>query len=150
MHRIAAVAVVVLLTVACFAQDADQVWSQEQAYWNYVQSNNLDAYRALWHADFVGWPYVSPEPLRKAHITDWMTVHTSKGESFKLDNLERLLVEVNGNYATATYRVRGTWVDKSGKSDAASIRVIHTWLRGSDGKWLIISGMSAPTNAEGK
>src|SRR5580692_11895296 len=31
MHRIAVFAVVVLLSTACFAQEADKVWSQEQA-----------------------------------------------------------------------------------------------------------------------
>jgi ketosteroid isomerase-like protein len=152
MHRIAAVAVVVLLSASLFAQtsaDADQVWSQEQAYWKYVQANNLEGYRSLWHADFLGWPSVSPEPLRKAHITDWITTQTSKGETYKLDNLERLVVQVNGNYATTTYRVRGAWLDRTGKGDATTVRIIHTWLHGQDGKWQIISGMSAPTNAEG-
>ncbi len=152
MHRIAAVAVLVLVSASCFAQpssNADQVWSHEQAYWKYVQATDLDAYRSLWHPDFLGWPSSSPEPLRKGHITDWITVHTSKGETYKLDNLERLVVEVNGNYATTTYRVRGAWVDKSGKGDATTVRIIHTWLHEPDGKWQIISGMSAPTNAEG-
>lgn len=149
MRRIAAIVVVVLLGTACFAQEADKVWSQEQAYWKFVQANDLDGYRSLWHADFVGWPFSSPEPLRKEHITDWITAHTSKGEIYKLDNMERLLVEVNGNYATTTYRVRGAWVDKSGKGNASTVRIIHTWLRNSDGKWHIISGMSAPVDPEG-
>jgi len=147
MHRI--VAVVVLLSATAFAQVADQLWSQEQAYWQYVQTNNLAAYRSLWHTDFLGWPYVSAEPVRKAQITDWMTAHTSKGETFKLNDLERLIIQVTGNTATTTYRVRATWVDKAGKGDPVTIRVIHTWLSGRDGKWRIISGMSAPTNAEG-
>ena len=149
MHRIAAVAVVVLFSAAAFAQDADQVWSQEQAYWKYVQANDLEAYRSLWHPDFLGWPSSSPEPLRKAHITDWITMRTHTGERYRLDNLERLVVEVNGNYATTTYRVRGAWVDQDGKGPASTVRIIHTWLRGSNGKWQIISGMSAPANAEG-
>lgn len=147
MHRI--VAVVVLLTASCFAQVADQLWSQEQAYWQYVQTNNLEAYRSLWHADFLGWPYVSPEPVRNSQITDWITAHTSKGETFKLDGLERLVIQTIGNDATVTYRVRARWLDKGGKGDPVTIRVIHTWLRGPDGKWQIISGMSAPTNADG-
>lgn len=149
MHRIAVVAVVVLLSAACSAQDADKLWSLEQAYWQYVQANDLDAYRSLWHPNFLGWPYVSPEPARKAQITDWMTAHTSKGETFKLNELERLVTQVTGDTATTTYRVRATWVDKNGKGQPVTIRVIHTWLREPGGKWQIISGMSAPTNAEG-
>jgi ketosteroid isomerase-like protein len=152
MHRIAAVAVVVLLSASLFAQTsagADQVWSQEQAYWKYVQANDLEAYRSLWHPDFLGWPSVSPEPVRKSQITDWVTTHTSKGESYKLDNLERLVIQMNGNYATTTYRVRGAWVGKNGMGDPSTVRIIHTWLHEPDGKWQIISGMSAPTNSDG-
>lgn len=150
MHRISAVAVVVLLSAAACAQVAAQIWSQEQVYWKYVQANDLEAYRSLWHADFLGWLYVSPEPVRKDHITDWMTVHTSKGETFKLKELERLAIQVTDKYATTTYRVRGAWIASDGERMPVSIRVIHTWLRGTDGKWQIISGMSAPVNAEGK
>jgi len=147
MHRI--VAVVILLSAAALAQEADQVWSQEQAYWKYVQANNLEAYRSLWHADFLGWPSVSPEPVRKTQITDWITMHTSKGERFELKDLERLVIQAAGNYATTTYRVRGAWVDKNGAAQPFTIRIIHTWLRDPGGKWQIISGMSAPTNAQG-
>jgi ketosteroid isomerase-like protein len=152
MHRGVAVVVLLLLSTGCFAQAspaADQVWSQEQAYWNYVQAKNLDAYRSLWHPDFLGWPSVSPEPVRKPQITDWITSHTSKDETLKLNDLERLVIQVTGDYATTTYRVRGTWVSKDGKGQSFNVRVIHTWLRGADGKWEIISGMSAPTNADG-
>ena len=148
MHRI--VAVVVLLSASCFAQVADQLWSQEQAYWKYVQTNNLEAYRSLWHPDFLGWPSVSPEPLRKSQITDWITAHTGKGETFQLDGLERLVIQTVGNNATVTYRVRAAWLDKNGVGQPMTIRIIHTWLRDTSGKWQIISGMSAPTNPEGK
>lgn len=153
MHRAAAlVLVAVLLSSASFAQrsaDEDNVWSQEQAYWKYVQANDLEHYRGLWSADFLGWPSVSPEPLRKAQITDWITAHTSKGETFKTESLERLLIQVNGNLATTTYRIHGAWVPKSGAPDSVTVRIIHTWQRQPDGTWQIISGMSAPTNAKG-
>lgn len=152
MRRIAILAVVLLSCSNVFAQalsEADQIWAQEQAYWKYVQDNNLEAYRNLWQADFLGWPSVSPEPVRKSHITDWITVHTSKGETYKLNNLERLVIQVNGNYATSTYRERGAWVGKERVEPPFTVRIIHTWLRQPDGKWRIISGMSAPTNAEG-
>jgi hypothetical protein len=56
-----------------------QVWSLEKAYWEYVKANDLEKYRALWHEDFVGWPLVSSAPVRKDHITDWITANTSKG-----------------------------------------------------------------------
>jgi len=153
MSRIASCALlVVLLASALLAQrssDANEVWSLEQAYWKYVQTNDLDSYRTLWHADFLGWPFSSPEPARKAQITDWISAHTSKGETLKSYELERLTTQVSSGYATTTYRARFLWADKAGTEKPGSIRIIHTWLRNADGKWQIISGMSAPTNAEG-
>ena len=71
------------LASAAFAQDLPkdeaQVWQLEKAYWEYVKANDLDKYRALWHDNFVGWPFVSSAPVRKDHITDWITTNTSKG-----------------------------------------------------------------------
>jgi len=126
----------------------DGVWSREVTYWKAVQSNNLDTYRSLWRDDFLGWPYSSHNPARKAHITDWITMHTAKGERLKSYALERLTVQISGDMATTTYRARITWVDLSGKEQAESDRILHTWHRDSDGTWRIFSGMSAPTDGK--
>jgi ketosteroid isomerase-like protein len=143
----------VLFSGALFATDRsadeEKVWSLEQAYWQYVQDNDLKHYRGLWHEQFLGWPSVSPEPVRKDHITDWITAHTTKGESLKSYTLERLPVQVIDNIATTTYRVRLVWVDKNGREQAGTIRIVHTWLRNARGAWKIAAGMSAPTDAEG-
>ena len=143
----------VLLTVTLAARtpdvDADKLWSLEKAYWQYVQANDLEHYRSLWHPDFLGWPSVSPEPLRHDHITDWIAAHTRKGETLKSYVLERLTIQVTGDIATTSYRVRSTWADKAGVGQPSTVRIIHTWTRKPGGAWQIISGMSAPTNAEG-
>jgi len=145
--------VVALLAAPLFgappsSADSDKVWAFEKAYWEYVKANDLAKYRTLWNSDFLGWPSVSAEPLGKEHITDWITSHTSKGEKLKSYDLEQLTSKVTGNYATTAYRIRITWVDKTGAGQPSSVRIIHTWLR-NGGNWQIISGMSAPTNAEG-
>ena len=114
-----------------------------------MKANDLERYRSLWHEDFLGWPSVSPQPLRKGHITDWITFRTSKGETLKSYDLEQLTAQVTGDVATVTYRVRYTFADKTGAGQPSQVRIIHTWLRSAGGKWQIISGMSAPTNAEG-
>ena len=131
------------------SSDADKLWSLEKAYWEYVQANDLQRYRSLWHADFLGWPSVSSEPLRKDRITDWITAHTSKSETLKSYDLERLTLQVTGDIATTTYRIRMTWTDKAGAGHSTAVRVIHTWAREPGHAWQIVSGMSAPTNAEG-
>ena len=57
--------IVVLVAPTLFAAppsgEAEKVWSQEKAYWEYVKANDLQKYRTLWHTDFLGWPSVSPE-----------------------------------------------------------------------------------------
>ena len=34
--------------------DEQAIWNLERAYWRYVENNDLTAYRALWHQDFLG------------------------------------------------------------------------------------------------
>jgi len=144
--------VLILLTSVLSAApspDGENVWKLEEAYWAYVKANDLQQYLGLWHSDFLGWPSVNPEPLRKDHITDWIANHTSKGETLKSYDLERLTTQVTGNVVTVTYRVRLTWGGPNGPGQPATLRIIHTWLRSAAGGWQIISGMSCPANAEG-
>src|SRR5262249_54201690 len=98
------------LTAAAFAQDLAkddaQIWSLEKAYWEYVKANNLEQYRALWHEDFVGWPFVSSVPVRKDHITDWITNNTAKGLKLKSYAIEQLAVQLTGNVGINHYRIK--------------------------------------------
>jgi ketosteroid isomerase-like protein len=144
----------VVLATASFGQNAAndeaQVWSLEKAYWEYVKSNDLEKYRALWHEDFLGWPYVSSAPLRKDHITDWITTNTSKGVKLESYSIEQLAIQVTGDIAINYYRIKLNWATSKGvevRNDA--FRITHTWIR-THGTWQILGGMSAPVNAEGK
>jgi ketosteroid isomerase-like protein len=153
MNRIACPAVgAVLLAAPLFASqpcaDEKEAWSLEDSYWRYVQANDLDRYRTLWHADFLGWPLSSPEPVRKERITDWIAAHTSTGETLKSYDLQRLAAQASGDHVTVTYRVHMTWVTKDGVDQPSNLRVIHTWLRVASHKWQIISGMAAAPNAQ--
>lgn len=148
-----ALAVMMLIPALCAAQrsaEEERVWALEQKYWQCVQANDLEHYRALWNEKFLGWPLNSPAPMRKTHITDWITNRTSKGDSVKSFKLERLEVQVSDNLATTTYRARSTWVDKKGVESTWAMRILHTWQRNADGTWQIVSGMSAPVDAEGR
>ena len=143
-----------VLATAGFAQDSAkqeaQVWNLEKAYWEYVKTNDLEKYRALWHEDFLGWPFVSSAPLRKDHITDWITSNTSKGVRLQSYSIERLAIHVTGDVAIDHYRIKATWANNEGaevRTDA--FRITHTWIRTHD-NWQIIGGMSAPVNPEGR
>src|ERR1700746_2242126 len=138
-----AIVFIALASVLCAAQrstDEKEVWSLEDAYWQYVKANDFEHYRTLWHADFLGWPYSDPEPAGKEQITGWITAHTSKGETLKSYEVERLKARVTGNNVTTTYRAHLVWVDKNGTDRPGSIRIIHPWLRSAGGNWQIISG----------
>jgi hypothetical protein len=146
--------ILLLLASTAFAQnsakDEAQVWQLEKAYWEYVKANDLEKYRALWHENFVGWPFVSPAPVRKDHITDWITSNTSKGIKLESYSIEQLAIQVTGGVAINYYRINATWVNAQGaqvRTDA--FRITHTWIR-TNGTWQILGGMSAPVNADGK
>jgi ketosteroid isomerase-like protein len=127
-----------------------QIWQLEKAYWDYVKANDLEKYRALWHENFVGWPFVSPAPVRKDHITDWITSNTSKGIKLQSYSIEQLANQVTGDVAMDYYRVKATWANSTGaavKTD--KIRITHTWIRTHD-SWQIIGGMSSPVDAAGQ
>jgi hypothetical protein len=146
--------ILLLLASTAFPQDSAkdeaQVWSLEKAYWEYVKANDLEKYRALWHENFLGWPFVSSAPVRKDHVTDWITANTSKGIKLQSYSIEQLAIQVTGDIAINHYRIKTTWANREGaevRTDA--LRIMHTWIR-THGTWQIIGGMSSPVNAEGK
>src|SRR5947208_8015409 len=91
-----------------------QVWNLEKAYWEYVKGNDLEKYRTLWHEKFLGWPLVSASPLRKDHITDWITANTSKGVKLQSYEIEQLDIQVTGEIAINHYRIKASWADNKG------------------------------------
>lgn len=137
--------------IASPAADEAQIWNLEKAYWEYVQTNDLEKYRALWHDDFVGWPLVSSEPVRKDHITDWITANTSKGIKLQSYSIEQLAIQATGDIEINHYRIKMNWVkiDSGEAVRTDQLRITHTWIRTGD-TFQIIGGMSAPVNAEGK
>ena len=148
------IALFVAVTAAAFAEGSDkeqaQIWNLEKAYWEYVKANDLEKYRALWHENFLGWPFVSAVPVRKDHITDWITSNTSKNITLQSYSIEQLAIQVTGDIATDFYRINATWANGAGaevKTDR--LRITHTWIR-THGTWQIIGGMSSPLTATGQ
>jgi hypothetical protein len=149
-----AIPFVLLLASTAFAQnsakDGAQVWNLEKAYWEYVKANDLEKYRTLWHEDFLGWPFVSAAPVRKDHITDWITANTSKGIKLQSYSIEQLAIQITGDVAINFYRIKLTWANGEGaevRNDA--LRITHTWIR-THGSRQIIGGMSSPVNQKGE
>jgi len=149
-----ALALLPLLAATVFAQDSlkdeTQIWNLEKAYWEYVKASELEKYRALWHENFVGWPFVSSAPVRKDHITDWITANTSKGLKLQSYSIEQLAIRVTGDVAIDYYRIKANWAaSETAEARIDALRITHTWIR-THGTWQILGGMSAPVNADGK
>ena len=123
--------------------DEQQLWNLERAYWRYVENNDLAAYSALWHQNFLGWPSVSAAPVRKDHITDWITSQTSKGLKFEAGEFKPAAIQVTGDVAFACYWINFRWLDKDGNGATHKLRITHAWVR-SGNTWQIIGGMSMP------
>src|SRR5690349_14967953 len=137
--------------IASEASDETRNWNLERAYWEYVKVNDLEKYWSFWHENFVGWPSVSATPVRKDHITDWITSNTSRGLKLQSYAIEQLAVRVTGDVAIDHYRIKADWANGNtgDVSQTDAVRITHTWMRIGN-TWQIIGGMSAPVNADGK
>src|SRR5439155_18960182 len=117
-----AIPFLVVLAATVFAQDSAkdeaQIWNFEKAYWEYVKANDLEKYRALWHEDFVGWPFVSSAPVRKDHITYWITANTAQGLKLQRYSIEQSAIQITGDVAINHYRIKANW----GTSEIAKAR----------------------------
>jgi hypothetical protein len=149
------ICIALLLTLnasAAFAgQSAEEkaVWKLEHAYWQYVKSVDLEAYKNLWHRDFVGWPSSSATPVRKDRITDWITNAQKKGLRLKWYKLEPAASQATENVVVTHYWLTELWVNKEGSGKPDTIKLTHTWIR-TPGGWQIIGGMAAPVAKRGK
>ena len=148
------IALIIVLATAALGQDSakdeKEIWTLEKAYWEYVKANDLEKYRALWHEDFVGWPLVSAAPVRKDHITDWITSNASKGVKLQSYSMEELAIRVTGDIAINHYRIKAHWANSEGAEVRTdTLRITHTRIRTRD-SFQILGGMSAPVNADGK
>lgn len=130
--------------------DEDAVWALEEAYWQYVEANDIESYRALWDERFVGWPGGSAAPVEKPQIADWIVpLHADPGRVFRYD-LERKAVRAFGDIVVTHLLYRGYFVSAdTGEvvEQWATGKITHTWRR-DDGNWRIITGMAGRVVSE--
>jgi ketosteroid isomerase-like protein len=138
--------VIVLCAAVAFGQQQwlgeQAVWKLEHNYWEYVRANDLQRYRSLWHPDFVGWPYSSSVPVRKANITDWIAGFKDKGLQLQSYTLKPAASQRTKDVVIVHYWLTQTWTDKNGQGEPRSARITHTWIRNGDA-WQIVGGMSS-------
>jgi ketosteroid isomerase-like protein len=119
---------------------ARRIWSQEEAYWKYVESHDLQHYLSLWSEDFVGWPMVNDQPIHKSQIaSQFQTGRLSRVTRYEL---HRESVDMHGPIGVTFYRVKMHIRGADGKDTTTAARITHTWMNDGYG-WHIVSGMSA-------
>jgi len=123
------------------------VWKLEADYWKFVKAADLEGYRGLWHGNFLGWPSSSAQPVRKDHITDWITGLTGKGLRLQWYSIEPAASQATENIVITHYWVTAFWSDKNGNGEPPETnRITHTWIKTPAG-WQILGGMSTPPSS---
>jgi ketosteroid isomerase-like protein len=142
----------VLLAAAAAPQEASltkeqqEVWSREEAYRNAVQSRDANAFVALWHEDFVGWPYFEQESIRKSDIRK--APFRNSGNAVETYEVARKAVQIFGDTAVVHYLATVNSKRSDGRIDVRVVRITHTWKK-TGGVWLIIGGMSSRVEPSG-
>jgi ketosteroid isomerase-like protein len=121
--------------------EQQQVWNQEEKYWESVKAQDRAGYIALWDEDFVGWPYRFAEPIRKDQIRA-DPFGMLQGRRLQSVQLQPKAVQVFKDVAIVHYRVTNVYKLSDGNLQTQAARITHTWRR-NNGVWLIIGGMSA-------
>jgi len=124
--------------------DAERaVWKLEEAYWRYVKAGDVEAYIALWHDDFVGWPCFSWTPTDKAGVGNW--VREIRDNRWTLNYTFRPLASRTfGHVVVVHYAAEYVYDYGDGTRSGAGLwrKFTHTWKKVGD-SWQIITGMCA-------
>ncbi|MFZ2237450.1 MAG: nuclear transport factor 2 family protein [Dokdonella sp.] len=147
--RSMALALVLLLipmvSVANPDADPNEVWQLEQKYWQYAKDNDVLKYLDLWDSRFVGWPGGNESPTGKDQIANWIApLHSNPDEQFDYELSQKALRSF-GDVVVVHYLARYFYRNPENLEIVRELgvsRITHTWQR-RDGKWQIITGMSA-------
>lgn len=127
-----------------------EVWAGEEAYWEYVGRQDVEAFMSLWHERFIGWPCDAPTTVKypglRAAVEDWFAEVTVKGNKTQIASNG---VIVDKDFAITYVAVTTTGTDASGVEKCVSEKIVHTWRRTGDG-WKIIGGMCGPLKRPNK
>jgi len=133
--------------LAQMTESEEAVWRLEEAYYRYVETNDPEGFRALFHEDIIGWPALDPVPIRKNRVGQWIAaVHENPAEVWRYE-LDRQAIEAFGDVVVVHYFLRDYFVSAESDEEIRSeqFRISHTWKREGD-SWQIISGMGGRLN----
>jgi ketosteroid isomerase-like protein len=128
-------------TVQKRAEDEQTLWSLENAYFAHLANKEFDALENFYHADFIGWPSHSPEPVRVG-VARQSLEELLAGIDVLSIHVRPQATVIRGDVAITHSFVDMQQEDAEGEASWYSYRVTHTWLR-EGGTWKILGGMSA-------
>jgi ketosteroid isomerase-like protein len=123
------------------SQDEQTIWTLEESYFAHYAKGETEALEGLWHADFIGWPSESPEPVKKSGASQSVLDFLARASIVSL-TLRPMAIAVRGDVAITHYILDLRLEDRNGRIVERSVRITHTWLR-EDGMWKVLGGMSA-------
>jgi hypothetical protein len=88
-----------------FGQDEAQIWNLESILG--IRKGQRQNYRALWHDNFVGWPFIR-RPFERSHHRLDHEQHI-KGLNLQSCSIEQLAIRVTGDVAIDHYRIKANW-----------------------------------------
>ena len=124
-----------------------EIWALEARYMTAFKDGDVAVLNAFLHADFVGWPSYSSDPVAKGPaLASVTTLH----ESLVIRTVEvrPRAIHLSGKIALVHYLVILETEEEDGGTAATSYRITHTWAD-EDGRWQILGGMSASVDEEG-
>ena len=124
-----------------------EIWAMEERYMTAFKDGDVAGLSAFLHADFLGWPSYSSDPVARAPaLASVPALHESL--VIRTVDVRPCAIHVSGKIALVHYLVVLETEEGDGGTAAISARITHTWVWG-DGRWQILGGMSAGVEAEG-
>ncbi|MGD2153824.1 MAG: nuclear transport factor 2 family protein [Gemmatimonadales bacterium] len=124
------------------SDDEQTLWSLENAYFAHLSAKEFEALENFYHANFIGWPSHSPEPVGVSVARHSLEELLAGIEVLSIQVRPQAAV-IRGDLAVTHSIVDMQQRDVEGQASSYSYRITHTWLR-EGGSWKILGGMSAP------
>jgi hypothetical protein len=121
----------------------NQVWQMEERYWVYVDKIDTEAYKRLWHDEFIGYPSFGNGVSNKSGIAVWIPeLHKDTSLSFSY-KLYKKAVNAIDDVVIVFYDADEIWTDrKNNVVRKETFKFTHTWKKYDD-TWVILGGMAA-------
>ena len=126
----------------------NEAWKMEEKYWDYVKNIDTNAYKNLWHDDFIGYPSFGDGVSDKSKIAFWIPeLHQDPNLIFDF-KLYKKAVNAIDDMVIVFYDADEIWRDKNNNVvRQETFKFTHTWKK-YDSSWLILGGMAAKKNQD--